>query len=446
MLLFLSSMPPLKLLPSTQPAARLPTTMPPAMCTCERHANPLDIYPNQQMTPVRVTELQLEALQQGSGRLFWRFMSPEGKRETGVLRPSRRPYLVPPKYADLPLFDPLMHSTRFEVIGALAVGHDRYQCRARVYPKGGERECAGDPMPSPPLEYIWQLTKQPLVRPSCYEDDPLQQGISTGPPFGGCWLVDNVRLDERHGGGGGDRPPTNPKGGDNAQRKQLGLRVRRGRALVMKSSDRPTIPELPGGVASVDGLSAEMIKGFDADDLQRALENLEVAIFDSPPFEKENEVARRRNLALAYWLKDDPSFYPRLIPNAKEVLRQLKGNDAEMQFILGKCTLATMEGDTSQAFAIRAIERALELDPEYVEAQEGLAQAKSPPDEAAATALADAAPDATASDATAAAALVEPMPPPLADAAPDATVSDATAAAALGEPMPPPGFEWGAAL
>jgi len=340
----------------------------------------MNTYPSETMSPVAVTNYQLRAMQEGNGRLYWRFVSPEGKRATGVLRPSRRAYMVPPKYAELPLYSPMMNARKFEVVGALNLGANRYQCRARVWPAGGERECAGNAMDAPPVEYIWHLAKQPFYRPTCYEDDPMQQGISTGPPFGGCWLCDEVRLDERRGGGGGGGlgVPSPPAGGGvqrRLPRLSVPARTRCPAPVAMASSDRPAILDLPAGVGSVDDLTAEALKGFNADDLQAALEQLEVAIFDSPPFEKPNEVARRRNLALAYWLKGDEAYYPRLIPNAKEVLRQLKGNDAEMQYILGSCILATMEGDPSKALSIKAFKRALELDPTCTEAAEALARA-----------------------------------------------------------------------
>lgn len=248
----------------------------------------MDTFPSEQMSPVCVTELQLKAFQQLSmkegSQLFWRYMSPEGKRDTGILRPSRRAYLVPPRYHELPTYAPLMRATKFAVVGALSIGEDQYQCRVRVWPAtGGDRECAGGYMAAPPIEYIWRLTKQPRTRPSCYEDDPLQQGISTGPPFGGCWLVDDVRFDERFGNGGDDEggapaPPT--PSDDNIVR--IGLRraaVSRTSLVTMKSSDRPVMLKLPSGVASVDELTAEKIKGYGADDLQAALEQLEVAIF-----------------------------------------------------------------------------------------------------------------------------------------------------------------------
>ena len=156
-------------------------------------------------------------------------------------------------------------------------------------------------------------------------------------------------------------------------------------SMLAKSNQRPVCLELPKGVESVDALNAELLRGFDASALQAATENLEVAIFDSPPFDKPNECARRRNLALAYWLQDDPAVYPQLIPNAKEVLRQQKGNDAEMQYILGVSMLSCMESEGSRVDAVRCLQRAIDLKPDYLEAiqalsvTEGKASSEPPP-------------------------------------------------------------------
>ena len=165
---------------------------------------------------------------------------------------------------------------------------------------------------------------------------------------------------------------------------------------------------------------------------------------DSPPFEKPNEIARRRNLALTYWLKDDPAYYPRLIPNAKEVLRQLKGNDAEMQHMMGTCILATMEGEPSAVKAVRHFERALEIDPKYEAAAAGLAKAtaalaaergESAPPAAAAPVVAEA-PAEPAPKAKKAAAAKKPPP----------AKGKAKGKGKAMEAAPPDGFEWGLTL
>lgn len=138
---------------------------------------------------------------------------------------------------------------------------------------------------------------------------------------------------------------------------------------------RPECVALPGKLASVDEITTEMLRSFSAGDLDAAIANLEVAIFDSPPFGKVNESDRRRNLALGMFLKEDPALYPAIIPNAKEVLRQVKGEDAEMQLVLGVSMLGCMEGSSSQSFARRCLEQALKLQPDYPEAQAALAKA-----------------------------------------------------------------------
>ena len=90
------------------------------------------------------------------------------------------------------------------------------------------------------------------------------------------------------------------------------------------SSDRPTMLPLPKAIKDIDSITRAMLEGL-SQRISIYSENLENAIFNSPPFEKPNEIERRRNLALCYWLKKDPAYYPRLLPNAKEVLRQLRG-------------------------------------------------------------------------------------------------------------------------
>lgn len=173
----------------------------------EKHStSPLsDEFPEKHLEPLDVVELELRALQEGNTQVAWRFISPDKKRAIGIKSTKNRhfPFLKPPDFHAIPVFAPLVRHQQHELVGALPISKHRYQCRARVWPAGGDRECGGESMPSPPTEYIFALDLQPLVRPVCYEDDPLQQGISTGPPFGGCWLVDEVRVDERWGGGDG---------------------------------------------------------------------------------------------------------------------------------------------------------------------------------------------------------------------------------------------------
>lgn len=145
--------------------------------------------------------------------------------------------------------------------------------------------------------------------------------------------------------------------------------------MAAPSYEKPALPPLPEGFADVDALTAEALRGFCAAELQAAAANLEVAIFDSPPFKKVNEEARRRNCALALFLQDDPALHPLLIPHVKEVLRRKKGADAEMQYCLGVAMTSCMEGAGSQTLARRCFEKALELDPAYEEAKAALANA-----------------------------------------------------------------------
>jgi len=138
---------------------------------------------------------------------------------------------------------------------------------------------------------------------------------------------------------------------------------------------------------------------------------------------------------LAYFLKGDVGYYPKLIPNAKEVLRQLQGDDAEMQYILGTAISATMEGEPSLVLAKRALAKALELQPGYAEAASLLAQLEPPADDEAAAA---APPEEAASEVASEAASEEPDEVVASDSAtPAPTVADAA---------PPAGFEWGLTL
>lgn len=75
---------------------------------------------------------------------------------------------------------------------------------------------------------------------------------------------------------------------------------------------------LPGGAESVDALTGDMVKSFSDADLLAAKAALELAIFKSPPFEKPNEQARRRNLALVYFGLG-PKSYSKALVNSKEV-------------------------------------------------------------------------------------------------------------------------------
>ena len=184
------------------PPARVPRRSPQPSMTIAL----VDQFPEQGMQPTRVVELQLMALQQGNSQVYWRFLSPECKTATGILRPRYlKPYYAKPDYAkQLPQ---LWRARRFEIVGSLPISDALHQCRTRVWPQQDQV-----------VECIWRLALQPLVRPACYEFwDPLQAGISAGPPFEGCWLVDDVRLDDRWGGHGAAIPPAPPRNGWTAE-------------------------------------------------------------------------------------------------------------------------------------------------------------------------------------------------------------------------------------
>ena len=181
----------------------------------------------------------------------------------------------------------------------------------------------------------------------------------------------------------------------------------------------------------MDEVTPAVLKTYEASNLQAAMENLEVAIFDSPPFEKVNEQERRKSLAYTYWLMGDPIFYPRMIPNAKEALRQVKGEDAELQYMLGAAMLSCMESEASQEFAVIALKRAIELKPDFPEAKAALARAAGAPP----------VPKSVAA----------PSPPPPAPSAPVTEKASGkkskASKAKTSEPLegaPPAGFTWGA--
>ena len=51
------------------------------------------------------------------------------------------------------------------------------------------------PIAPRPVDFEYRLCRQPQEYPACYEDDPLQAGVTLGPValgLNGCWLVDEV--------------------------------------------------------------------------------------------------------------------------------------------------------------------------------------------------------------------------------------------------------------
>lgn len=69
------------------------------------------------------------------------------------------------------------------------------------------------------VDLTFQLALQPLRRPACYEDDPLQAGVTSGPPGEGCWMVDEVSRTDDDGGSGGMR--STPDGGGGGAERPL---------------------------------------------------------------------------------------------------------------------------------------------------------------------------------------------------------------------------------
>ena len=178
-------------------------------------------------------------------------------------------YFAPPTYREMPTYEPVVGCGRFSVLAWVAHEEEedrwrRRRCtfRIRVWPSGVASEgLVGDlrvPVASSPVEYHWHLTKQPAVRPAwcvapppalkirparparpapprpalprlaqsacapeppalacprSYEDDPMQAGVSGGPPGKNCWLVDEVSRcwdggdDDGDGSRGGGPPP-----------------------------------------------------------------------------------------------------------------------------------------------------------------------------------------------------------------------------------------------
>ena len=187
-------------------------------------------FPSPELSPTDVVTSQIVALQAEDDQRTFRFASPEGKRATGEMKRMSRHYYAPPHHKDNPVYEPVVGCSQFAIVAALLHEDvDRWRrrrctCRVRVWPASvsGEEQIGdigGDvvriPVAAPPIEYHWRLTKQPQVRPACYEDDPMQAGVSSGPPGRGCWMVDEVSRcwDGGDGGGGGRRGGDDTPGG-----------------------------------------------------------------------------------------------------------------------------------------------------------------------------------------------------------------------------------------
>jgi hypothetical protein len=123
-------------------------------------------------------------------------------------------YYAPPSYPDKPTYAPIVGCSRYSIIASVSHEADhwsRKRCtfRVRVWPSGVDHaEEIGNlriPVASSPVDFHWRLTKQPEVRPACYEDDPMQAGVSSGPPGRNCWMVDEVSRCWDGGDDGDDR-------------------------------------------------------------------------------------------------------------------------------------------------------------------------------------------------------------------------------------------------
>lgn len=112
----------------------------------------MSAQPSPSMSPVEVTERQLEALQQGDVQTCFNFASPANRKATG---PWQRFELM---VRQTPAYQPLVGSTRFAVVGALPTGDNGYRCRVRVWPAGGSS--APFAVPTPVIDYDWLLTLQ----------------------------------------------------------------------------------------------------------------------------------------------------------------------------------------------------------------------------------------------------------------------------------------------
>ena len=175
-------------------------------------------FPSPTLKPLDVVHSQLDALQAGDNQRAFRFASPECKRATGVLRPLHfRPYYRPPDYCALMPYAEAVGASHFDILETFSSDTDRCRVRVRVWPDCVSSDLIGDVMvkyQSRPSVLDWLLARQPLLRPACYEDDPMQMGISAGPPGAGCWMVDEVKPPDRRDrdrdygsqGGPGDGP------------------------------------------------------------------------------------------------------------------------------------------------------------------------------------------------------------------------------------------------
>ena len=138
-------------------------------------------FPSYRLSPEDVVEAQLAALSCGNNRRCFRFSSPEHKRATGVFHEDEDVRGAVWQLQLCLLFAAQLHRGSVVLAARLQspMGgqerdvrqEDECLCSARVFTR----------MKSPAvIDVTFFCSRQPVVRPACYEDDPLQAGVSAG--------------------------------------------------------------------------------------------------------------------------------------------------------------------------------------------------------------------------------------------------------------------------
>jgi len=139
-------------------------------------AGPHSDWPMASLTPTEVVEKQLAALKLDDIETCFRFASPKNKRATGPWQRFERMIRQTPAYA------PLVGCQKFSIVGAFALGPERYRCRVRVWPARNVSVLrSGVMLEAPVLDYDWMLTRQ--------------SDKSSDHTIAGCWMVDDVLPD-----------------------------------------------------------------------------------------------------------------------------------------------------------------------------------------------------------------------------------------------------------
>ena len=105
--------------------------------------------PSPSLQPADVVQLSCEALQVGDMRLAFKLASPRRRRLFGT------PDHLERTLAATPSLQPLLDSSSYEIVSALAITSRRWQCRVRVdaFDRGGVNAVRS-------TEYRWDLTEQ----------------------------------------------------------------------------------------------------------------------------------------------------------------------------------------------------------------------------------------------------------------------------------------------